>query len=409
MNQSILSAFGATGEERVINALNALKQGNGVLVLDDEDRENEGDLIIAAEFATQENINFFVKYARGIVCTPMRRESLERLGIPAMVTKNTDNHETAFTVTVDHVDTTTGVSPAERAYTIQKLLDPTAKPADFRRPGHVFPLVYKEGGVLVRQGHTEASVDLCRLAGLQEAAVICEITKDDGDMARLPDLIEFAKEHDLKIASVAELIEYRKQHEDMIGLGACSQLPTKFGDFNIFVFKNDLDHKEHLAIVKGDVQDCEDVLVRIHSECLTGDIFGSKRCDCGEQLHKAMEIIENAGKGVIIYMQQEGRGIGLMNKIAAYKLQDEGMDTVEANICLGFRPDERDYGCGAQMLRHLGVHKMRLLTNNPAKRVGLEAYGLEIVENIPIEVTPNKYEYRYLKTKKDRMGHTLHL
>jgi len=389
--------------------LQDMKIGKPVIIVDDESRENEGDLIIAAEFATQENINFFVKYARGIVCTPMKREDLERLGIPVMVTKNTDNHETAFTVTVDHVDTTTGVSPAERAYTIQKLLDPNAKPADFRRPGHVFPLVYKEGGVLVRQGHTEASVDLCRLAGLQEAAVICEITKDDGDMARLPDLVEFAKEHDLKIASVAELIEYRKQHEDMVELGACSKLPTKFGDFNIFVFKNDLDHKEHLAIVKGDVQDCEDVLVRIHSECLTGDVFGSKRCDCGEQLENALRSIEKEGKGVVVYMRQEGRGIGLMNKIAAYKLQEQGLDTVEANLHLGFRPDERDYGCGAQMLRHLGVHKMRLITNNPTKRVGLEAYGLEIEENVPIEITPNKFDYRYLKTKRDRMGHDLHL
>ena len=389
--------------------LEDLKAGKPVIIVDDESRENEGDLIIAAEFATQENINFMVKYARGIVCTPMKREALERLGIPVMVTKNTDNHETAFTVTVDHVDTTTGVSPAERAYTIQKLLDLNAKPADFRRPGHVFPLVYKEGGVLVRQGHTEASVDLCRLAGLQEAAVICEITKDDGDMARLPDLIEFAKEHDLKIASVAELIEYRKQHEDMIELGACSKLPTKFGDFNIFVFKNDLDHKEHLAIVKGDVQDCEDVLVRIHSECLTGDVFGSKRCDCGEQLENALRSIEKEGKGLVLYLNQEGRGIGLMAKIAAYKLQEEGLDTVDANVHLGYDPDERDYGVGAQILRALGVTKMRLITNNPVKRVGLEAYGLEIVENVPMEITPNEFNHRYLLTKQERMHHALHL
>ena len=387
--------------------LQDMKVGKPVIIVDDESRENEGDLIIAAEFATQENINFFVKYARGIVCTPMRREVLERLGIPVMVTKNTDNHETAFTVTVDHVDTTTGVSPAERAYTIQKLLDSNAKPADFRRPGHVFPLVYKEGGVLVRQGHTEASVDLCRLAGLQEAAVICEITKDDGDMARLPDLIEFAKEHDLKIASVAELIEYRKQHEDMIGLGACSQLPTKFGDFNIFVFKNDLDHKEHLAIVKGDVQDCEDVLVRIHSECLTGDVFGSKRCDCGEQLDHALRAIEKEGKGVVVYMRQEGRGIGLTNKIKAYALQEQGLDTVEANEQLGFPADMREYSLAAQIIRFLGIKSIRLLTNNPEKRHGLEHWGVDVHKRVSLIIPANKFNAGYLKTKEEKMGHML--
>ena len=387
--------------------LQDMKVGKPVIIVDDESRENEGDLIIAAEFATQENINFFVKYARGIVCTPMKREALERLGIPVMVTKNTDNHETAFTVTVDHVDTTTGVSPAERAYTIQKLLDPNAKPADFRRPGHVFPLVYKEGGVLVRQGHTEASVDLCRLAGLQEAAVICEITKDDGDMARLPDLVEFAKEHDLKIASVAELIEYRKQHEDMIGLGACSKLPTKFGDFNIFVFKNDLDHKEHLAIVKGDVQDCEDVLVRIHSECLTGDVFGSKRCDCGEQLENALRSIEKEGKGVVVYMRQEGRGIGLAEKLRTYVLQENGYDTYQANVHLGHQPDERDYAHAAQILKDAGYDKVRLLTNNPAKIAQLEAHGIEVVERVPLITGVNNVNQGYMDTKRDKFAHMI--
>lgn len=387
--------------------LEELRNGKPVIIVDDESRENEGDLVIAAEFANQENINFMVKYARGIVCTPMRREALEQLGIPPMVAKNTDNHETAFTVTVDHVDTTTGVSPAERAYTIQKLLDPNAKADDFRRPGHVFPLVYKEGGVLVRQGHTEASIDLCRLAGLQEAAVICEITNDDGSMARMPDLMEFAKEHNLKIASVADLVDYRKIHETIVALGANSKLPTKFGDFDIYVFKNELDHKEHLAIVKGDVRGKDDVLVRIHSECLTGDVFGSKRCDCGEQLDHALRAIEKEGTGVVVYMRQEGRGIGLTNKIKAYALQEQGLDTVEANVELGFPPDMREYSLAAQIIKYLGIKSIRLVTNNPEKRQGLEHWGIEVHGRVPVIIAANQFNAGYLKTKEEKMGHML--
>lgn len=384
-----------------------LKAGKPIIVVDDEKRENEGDVVIAAEFANQENINFMVKEARGIVCTPMRKSMLDRLQIGAMVEKNTDNHETAFTVTVDHVNTTTGVSPYERALTIQKLLDPNAKPADFRRPGHVFPLIYKEGGVLVRQGHTEASIDLCRIAGLQEASVICEITKDDGSMARLPDLLEFANKHGLKICSVADLIEYRKLHEAIIDLGATSELPTKFGDFRIFVFKNDMDHKEHLAIVKGDIQDGEDVLVRIHSECLTGDVFGSKRCDCGEQLDHALRAIEKEGKGMVVYMRQEGRGIGLTNKIKAYALQEQGYDTVEANEQLGFPADMREYSLAAQIIRYFGINKIRLLTNNPEKRHGLEHWGIQVSRRVPLIIPSNQFNAGYLRTKVVKMGHML--
>lgn len=387
--------------------LQDLKAGKPVIVVDDESRENEGDVVIAAEFATQENINFMVKEARGIVCTPMLKEDLDRLNIGPMVAKNTDNHETAFTVTVDHVDTTTGVSPYERAYTIQKLLDPNAKGDDFRRPGHVFPLVYKPGGVLVRQGHTEASVDLCRLAGLKPAAVICEITKDDGSMARLDDLMEFSKKHGLKIASVADLIEYRKLHDSLIALGAKTNLPTKFGDFQIFVFKNALDDKEHLAIVKGDVKDQDDVLLRIHSECLTGDVFGSKRCDCGEQLDHALEQINKQGQGVVIYMRQEGRGIGLTNKIKAYELQDEGYDTVEANVKLGFPPDMREYFLAAQIIRHLGIKSVKLLTNNPEKTASLEHWHIPVHKRVPIVIKANSVNAKYLKTKQEKMHHML--
>ena len=387
--------------------LQDVRQGKPVIIVDDENRENEGDVVIAAQFASQETINFMVKEARGIVCTPMRREALAHLDIGPMVTHNTDNHETAFTVSVDHVDTTTGVSPAERAYTMQKLIDPASKSEDFRRPGHVFPLIYKEGGVLVRNGHTEASLDLCRLAGLKEAAVICEITKDDGSMSRLPDLLAFAQKHDLKIASIADLQDYRKIHEPLIELGAKAGLPTCFGDFQILVFKNSLDDKEHLAIVKGNVKGKKDVLLRIHSECLTGDVFGSKRCDCGEQLHNALHRVEDQGEGVVIYMRQEGRGIGLTNKIKAYALQEEGLDTVEANEKLGFPADMREYHLAAQIIRYLGIESIRLMTNNPAKTHGLEDLGINISNREPIVIEANDVNKDYLHTKAVKMGHQL--
>ena len=382
-----------------------IRIGKPVIIVDDENRENEGDLVIAAEFATQENVNFMVKEARGILCTPMMAGDLERLGIGQMVTKNTDNHETAFTVTVDHVNTTTGVSPYERALTIRALIDERSRPEDFRRPGHVFPLRYKEGGVLVRQGHTEASIDLCRLAGLKEASVICEITNDDGSMARLDDLLAFAQKHNLKIASVEELIEYRKLHETMVQLAADSELPTEYGDFHIYVFKNDVDHKEHLAIVKGDIRDGEEVPVRVHSECLTGDVFGSKRCDCGDQLHNAMRMLEKNGRGMIIYMRQEGRGIGLTNKIKAYALQEKGYDTVEANVELGFPPDLREYSLAAQIIRFFGIKSINLLTNNPTKRSNLEHWGITINKRVPIIVQPNSVNVGCLRTKQKKMGH----
>lgn len=391
----------------VQEAIKDMQNGKMIIIVDDEQRENEGDLVIAAEFATPEMINFMVKEARGIVCTPMKKEMLERLQIPLMVTNNTDNHHTAFTVTVDHVDTTTGVSPYERSLTIKKLVDEESKPTDFRRPGHIFPLEYVEGGVLVRNGHTEASIDMCRLAGLKEAAVICEITKDDGQMARLEDLLDFAKKHDLKIISVAELIDYRKMHESLVQVGAKSKLPTEYGDFDIYVFKNHVDNKEHLAIVKGEIKDKSDVLIRIHSECLTGDIFGSKRCDCGEQLHTALRMIEKEGSGVLLYMRQEGRGIGLTNKIKAYCLQEEGLDTVEANEKLGFLADLREYSLSAQMLRCLGVKSVRLMTNNPKKKQDLAHWGIEVTKRVPLIIKANKFNEGYLATKVKKMGHLL--
>ena len=384
-----------------------LKAGKPVIIVDDESRENEGDLVIAAEFATRETINFIIKEARGLLCTPMLEKDLIRLGIHQMVEKNTDNHETAFTVSVDHVDTTTGISPEERAVTMQKLIDPKSKADDFRRPGHVFPLRYKEGGVLVRQGHTEASIDLCKLAGLYPAAAICEITNDEGYMSRMDDLLAFSKKHNLKIASVEALVEYRKRHDRLVSIAAETKLPTKFGDFRIIVFKNEVDHKEHLMIVKGDVRGKSDVLMRIHSECLTGDVFGSHRCDCGEQLENALRCIEEQGEGIVIYMRQEGRGIGLTNKIKAYTLQDEGYDTVEANVKLGFPPDMREYSLAAQMLRELDVKSVKLLTNNPEKKEDLERWGITVSKRVPIVIKANSVNAKYLNTKKEKMRHML--
>ncbi|WP_127009213.1 bifunctional 3,4-dihydroxy-2-butanone-4-phosphate synthase/GTP cyclohydrolase II [Veillonella sp. CHU110] len=384
-----------------------LKAGKPVIIVDDESRENEGDLVIAAEFATRETVNFIIKEARGLLCTPMLEADLLRLGIPQMVEKNTDNHETAFTVSVDHVDTTTGISPEERAITMQKLIDPNAKPEDFRRPGHVFPLRYKEGGVLVRQGHTEASIDLCKLAGLYPAAAICEITNDEGYMSRMDDLVAFSKKHNLKIASVEALVEYRKRHDKLVSIAAETKLPTKFGEFRIIVFKNEVDHKEHLMIVKGDVRGKSDVLMRIHSECLTGDVFGSHRCDCGEQLENALRSIEEQGEGIVIYMRQEGRGIGLTNKIKAYTLQDQGYDTVEANVKLGFPPDMREYSLAAQMLRELDVKSVKLLTNNPEKKEDLERWGITVSKRVPIVIKANSINAKYLSTKKEKMRHML--
>lgn len=384
-----------------------LKAGKPVIIVDDESRENEGDLVLAAEFATRESINFIIKEARGLLCTPMLEGDLLRLGIPQMVEKNTDNHETAFTVSVDHVDTTTGISPEERAVTMQKLIDPNAKPEDFRRPGHVFPLRYKEGGVLVRQGHTEASIDLCKQAGLYPAAAICEITNDEGYMSRMDDLLAFSKKHNLKIASVEALVEYRKRHDRLVSIAAETKLPTKFGDFRIIVFKNEVDHKEHLMIVKGDVRGKSDVLMRIHSECLTGDVFGSHRCDCGEQLENALRSIEEQGEGIVIYMRQEGRGIGLTNKIKAYTLQDQGYDTVEANVKLGFPPDMREYSLAAQMLRELDVKSVKLLTNNPEKKEDLERWGITVSKRVPIVIKANSINAKYLNTKKEKMRHML--
>ena len=392
------------------DAVNDFREGKFLIVVDDEDRENEGDLIIAAEKITAEKVNFMLKHARGVLCAPITMSRCEELDLPHQVMDNTSVLGTPFTVTVDKLEgCSTGVSAHDRAETIKALADPNSTPQTFGRPGHINPLYAQENGVLRRSGHTEAAIDLCRMAGLYPAGALMEIMNEDGTMARMPDLLKFAEQWGLKIITIKDMIAYRLQKESLIEVGTEADLPTVYGHFHLIPFRQKSNGLEHMALIKGEWKEDEPVLVRVHSSCATGDILGSKRCDCGEQLHKAMQMIENEGKGIIIYMQQEGRGIGLMNKIAAYKLQEEGMDTVEANVHLGFKPDEREYGCGAQMLRHLGVHKMRLLTNNPVKRVGLEAYGLEIVENVPIEVTPNEYDYRYLKTKKERMGHNLHI
>ena len=393
----------------IADALRDLAAGKIILVIDDPDRENEGDFVCAAQFATTENINFMAIHGRGLICMPMSREFVKKLQIPQMVMENTDNHETAFTVSVDHVSTTTGISAAERSVTAMKCVEDGAKPEDFRRPGHMFPLLAKKNGVLERDGHTEATVDLCRLAGLKECGLCCEIMREDGTMMRTTELLALAKKFNMSVISIAELQEFRKWHDILVDCEASVRMPTKYGEFKAYGYVNRLNGEHHVALVKGDIGDGKNILCRVHSECLTGDTFGSLRCDCGQQLASAMTQIEKEGRGILLYMRQEGRGIGLINKLRAYELQEKGMDTLDANLALGFRGDEREYFIGAQILRELGVKSMRLLTNNPDKVYQLEEFGLEISERVPIQMKVTPYDAFYLKTKKKRMGHIINI